>query len=140
MEITQQSNREDRDVIRKKLIDYNLANLPDEMRQPGRDITYVLRNEQGEIVGGITGTMTWYRLYIDFLLVDESLRGKGYGRELLRSIEDFARENQCKLIQLDTFSFQAPDFYQKYGYEVFGVIDDFPTKEHKQYYLIKRLG
>lgn len=139
MEMTQEWKQENRDFIRKKLIEYNLSKLPDEIKQLVNNIHFILRDESGKIVGGITGDMVWYRLHIDFLWVDESIRGKGYGKELLDSMENFARENHCKLIQLDTFSFQAPDFYQKHGYEVIGVIEEFPTKEHQQYFFIKRL-
>jgi ribosomal protein S18 acetylase RimI-like enzyme len=54
------------------------------------------------------------------------LRGKGYGKELLNQIENTAKENNCRLILLDSFSFQAPDFYQKYGYKVVGIVEDHP--------------
>ena len=139
MKITQQWSQEDSDYIRKKVIEHNLSKLPDEVKHPVKNISYVLRDEENRILGGITGTIFWYHLHIDFLWVDESLRGGGYGKELLAKIEDFARENNCKLIQLDTFSFQAPNFYQKLGYEVVGVIKEHPTIENQQYYLLKRL-
>lgn len=47
-------------------------------------------------------------------------------------------EKECRLINLDTFSFQAPDFYKKHGYKVIGVSEDHP-KGHNHYYLEKRL-
>ena len=139
MKITQQWNQEDSDYIRKKVIEHNLAKLPDEVKHPVKNISFILRDEREKILGGITGTIFWYHLHIDFLWVDESLRGKGYGRQLLHNIEEIARENKCNLIQLDTFSFQAPNFYQRYGYEVVGVIEEHPNKVNQQYYLSKRL-
>ena len=139
MRISQEWNKEDRDYIRRKLIDYNSSKLPDEVKQPIKVINFIMRDDEDQIVGGITGTIFWHRLYIDFLWMEESLRGNGYGGNLLMEIESFAREQNCRLIQLDTFSFQAPDFYRKNGYEVVGVVGEFPTKEHKQYYLVKRL-
>ena len=45
---------------------------------------------------------------------------------------------KIRLIHLDTFDFQAKDFYLKHGYEVFGVLDDCP-KGHKRYYMKKVL-
>lgn len=42
----------------------------------------------------------------------------------------------CKLIHLDTFDFQAKDFYMKHEYEIFGILDDCPI-EHKRYYMKK---
>ena len=139
MIITQQWNQEDSEYIRKKVIEHNLSKLPDDVKHPVKNISFIIKDEGGKILGGITGAIFWYTLHIDFLWVDESLRGKGYGKELLLKIEDFARENNCRLIQLDTFSFQAPNFYQKYGYEVVGVIEEHPTKENQQYYLSKRM-
>src|ERR1043165_5571392 len=49
--------------------------------------------------------------------------GHGYGRRLLQTLEQEARAQQCHAAILDTYSFQAPEFYQRLGYEVFGVID-----------------
>jgi ribosomal protein S18 acetylase RimI-like enzyme len=139
MELNQQWNQEDSDYIRKKVIEYNLFNLPDEVKHSVKNISCMLRNEEGEIIAGITGKINWYSLHIDFLWVDESLRGKGYGKKLLDNIEKTALENKCRLIQLDTFSFQAPGFYQKCDYKIVGIIDGHPNKDHKQYYLEKKL-
>ena len=140
MEILKQWNQTDSDYIRQKVIEHNMANIPEEMKHPKQQISYILRDEDQKILGGITGTIYWYQLHIDFLWVDESLRGQGFGKELLTRIEEFATEHSCKLIQVDTFSFQAPNFYQKFGYEVIGTVDDFPVKYSKQYYLIKKMG
>jgi ribosomal protein S18 acetylase RimI-like enzyme len=139
LKITQQWKQEDSDYIRKKVIEHNLSKLPDDVKHPVKNISFILRNKKEEILGGITGTIFWYSLHIDFLWVDESLRGKGYGKELLDNIEKVAKENNCKVIQLDTFSFQAPIFYQKNGYQVVGVIEEHPNNENQQYYLIKKL-
>ncbi|WP_419727432.1 hypothetical protein [Terrisporobacter petrolearius] len=49
-----------------------------------------------------------------------------------------AKEEKCNLIHLDTFDFQAKDFYIKNGYEIFGVLDECP-KNHKRYFLKKSL-
>ena len=67
MEISQQWNQEDSEYIRKKLIDYNSSKLPDEVKHPGKNISFILRDETDEIMGGITGMIFWHRLYIDFL-------------------------------------------------------------------------
>jgi ribosomal protein S18 acetylase RimI-like enzyme len=138
MRIYKQWSQEDSDYIREKVIEYNLSLLPDEVKQSSMKVSSVLRNDEGKIVGGITGTIVWYHLHIDYLWVDNSLRGKGYGKELLNHIEKTAKENNCRLILLDTFSFQAPEFYQKCGYKVIGKVEDHP-KGYNQYYLEKKL-
>ncbi len=70
--------------------------------------------------------------------MDESLRQMGVGSSLLKKAEELARESSCTLIYLDTFSFQAPKFYEKLGFEVFGKIENFP-ETYTRYFLVKRL-
>ncbi|MXO79154.1 GNAT family N-acetyltransferase, partial [Paenibacillus sp. OT2-17] len=63
---------------------------------------------------------------------------KGYGSQLLGEIEQIAKDKGCNFIQLNTFTFQAPKFYEKHGYEVVGVIDDAP-RGFKHYYYKKSI-
>ena len=139
MKITQKRNQEDRDYIRTKIIEYNQTKLPDEVKHPIKNVSFMLRTKEGEILGGITGEISWSNLHIDFLWVDESLRGGGYGKQLLDHIEKTARAHNCRGIQLDTYSFQAPDFYQQCGYKVVGLIEEHPMKDFQKYYLEKKL-
>ncbi|MDM5337435.1 GNAT family N-acetyltransferase [Fictibacillus enclensis] len=139
LNITQQWNQEDSEYIRSKLIEFNLANVPDDLKHPVKNVSFMVRDDEGNIWGGITGKIAWRQLYVDFLWLDESLRGKRYGEELLKRAEDVAREHNCSQIQLNTLSFQAPGFYQKYGFEVAGIIDGFPGPDQKQYYMVKKL-
>ena len=80
----------------------------------------------------------WRVIYIDILWVDEKYRENRLGTKLLKEIERIATEENCSLIHLDTFDFQAKNFYIKHGYEIFGVLDDCP-KNHCRYYLKKKL-
>lgn len=123
--------------VKEKLINYNMSKLSDNVKTPLKSVTFVSR-ENDNLVGGVTGTMFWHNLHIDFLWVDEVRRGKGLGRKLLKKIETFAREEGCNLILLDTFSFQAPGFYLSEGYEICGKVDNHP-EGHTLYYLLKRL-
>lgn len=101
--------------------------------------SYFIKDEDGNVLGGITGTFYLGEcLYICVLFVEESARHKGFGSLLLKKIEDEARDMKIKLIHLDTFDFQAKDFYLKHGYQVFGVLDDSP-EGHKRYYMKKKI-
>jgi hypothetical protein len=58
---------------------------------------------------------------------------------LLAKVEKVAKECCVHLPHLDTFDFEAKDFYIKHGYDVFGVLEDWPLG-HKRYYMKKVLG
>jgi uncharacterized protein YyaL (SSP411 family)/ribosomal protein S18 acetylase RimI-like enzyme len=90
-------------------------------------LSVVMKDSDGNVVGGLIGSTNWGWLHVDLLAVDESLRGSGYGAKLLATAESIARERGCTFAYLDTFSFQAQSFYEKYGYVVWGRLDDFPT-------------
>ncbi|RWZ58603.1 GNAT family N-acetyltransferase [Halobacillus fulvus] len=137
MDIVKQWKTEENDFIRKKVIEHNMKQLPDELKTPNENISFILKDDAGNIQGGITLNMFWHHMHIDFLWVNERLRGEGYGRALLEKAEEFAQERGCRFIYLDTFSFQAPEFYKSNGYEVFGVLEDHP-KGFNQYFLQKR--
>ncbi|MBT3275665.1 MAG: GNAT family N-acetyltransferase [Spirochaetales bacterium] len=103
---------------------YTASQIGDEGRQ---ETAFFLRDENDLVVGGIKGSYTNYGwLWIDLLFVSESVRGIGYGSKLIRHIEDEARNNGCKYAYLNSFSFQAVNFYKKQGYKVFGELSDFP--------------
>ncbi|CAG9612783.1 Acetyltransferase [Bacillus rhizoplanae] len=138
MQIFQQWNQEDNDYIRRKVIEYNASQLPDEIKTPLENVSFMVKDEEGNIVGGITGTIFWYHMHIDFLWIEDKLRHQGYGTKLLHKIEKIAKEKKCRLIMLDTFSFQAPEFYKRHGYKEFGLLKDRP-KGFSQHFLEKRL-
>ncbi|MCA1064148.1 GNAT family N-acetyltransferase [Rossellomorea sp. AcN35-11] len=138
MKIEKQWIKEDSDYIRRKLIEYNMSQLDEGTKTPLEQISFVIRNDRDEIIGGVVGEMFWHHMHIDFLWVDEDYRDGGYGSKLILQIEEYARGKGCHLILLDTFSFQAPHFYKKLGYTEFGVLRDFP-KGYSQHFMEKRL-
>ena len=77
-------------------------------------------------------------MYVQFLWVREDLRGRGYGKRLLLEAEGEATARGCRQSLLNTHSFQAPKFYQKLGYEVIGVAEDYPVR-HQDMHLRKIL-
>ncbi len=66
------------------------------------------------------------------------MRGQSYGQRLLALAEEEARKRGAEYAYLDTLSFQAPEFYKKQGYEIFGTLEDFP-KGHQRYFMTKAL-
>ena len=90
------------------------------------------------IVGGVMAELYWGWMHVDLLWVKDELRGQGYGHRLLVLAEEEARKRGARHAYLDTFSFQAPDFYTRYGYQVFGELDDFPAGQ-RRYFMTKEL-
>lgn len=129
----------DADDICDKLVEYNLSRVPKTQETDFVNIYKKIVNDEGEIIAGCLAKMyCWNVIYVDILWIDEAYRKQGLGSKLLKEIERIAVEEDCTLIHLDTFDFQAKDFYIKHGYEVFGVLEDCP-KEHCRYYLKKKL-
>lgn len=138
MEIQQQEIQKERDFIRSKVIEHNLASLPERLKHPKEETSFIIRNENGDIIGGITGTAYWQHMHIDFLWVDSAFRSQRLGSQLVEKLEAYAREKQYRLLIVDTFSFQAPEFYKKQGFHEFGVLEDHP-EGYSQHFFEKRL-
>lgn len=129
----------DGDYIVDGLVKYNLSKVPKTQEIEFIDIRKKIVDGNNNIIGGCLAKMyCWNVMYIDVLWIDDAYRKQGLGERLLREIEQIARDKKCSLIHLDTFDFQAKDFYVKYGYEVFGVLEDCP-ENHCRYYLKKKL-
>jgi GNAT superfamily N-acetyltransferase len=88
--------------------------------------------------GGLWGRSYYNWLFVDLLVVPEHLQGQGIGAGLLGRAEAAARARGCTGVWLDTFSFQAPAFYVRHGYEAFGEIANYPAP-HRRLFLSKRL-
>ena len=88
-----------------------------------------VRKPDGDIPGGLAGSTYGDWLFIHDLWVRADLRRRGICQELLRLAEGRARERGCHSAWLDTFSFQAPEFYPKFGYREFGRLDYPPDQQ-----------
>ena len=123
------------DVIGGGINEYNQQQAGEEH---GKRLCFVLKGPDQAILGGVIGITYWDWLYIDLMWLQEGLRQRGFGRRLLALAEEEARQRGAKHVYLDTFSFQAPDFYKKQGYRIFGELQDFPAG-HTRYFLTKAL-
>lgn len=134
-EITDDPSEKDVDILRDGI----LSSLPESMEPSNRKpFAVFLRNDENEIVAGISGRTWWRWLDISCLWVREDLRDQDIGTKLIQQAEEIGRERQCTSALVDTLDVQARDFYEKLGYRVWGALDDFP-EGHKRYYLSKKL-
>lgn len=124
--------------IIEKLISYNLSKVEATQNELFVDLSYKIES-QGKIIAGIIARMyCWNVVYIDSLWVDDLYRNQHIGTRMLQQVESVSKKMGAYLIHLDTFDFQARDFYEKHGYTVFGKLDDCP-RHHCRYFLRKDL-
>jgi GNAT superfamily N-acetyltransferase len=105
----------------------------------GEGLAIFVRDDGGHIVAGICGHTWGGYCEIRQFWVEESHRGGGLGTRLLEAAEQEARRRGCRQIFLMTFTFQAPAFYGKRGFETLATVDDYP-RGHQNLLLRKRLG
>jgi ribosomal protein S18 acetylase RimI-like enzyme len=123
------------EALRSQLVAHNVAQARIDR---GQDLAVFVRDAQGRLVAGIVG-WTWGQcLEISYLWVDPHLRGIGYGKRLVHTAEREARARGCHTAVVDTYSFQAPEFYRGLGYKVLGSVDGYPDG-HQKLFLKKRL-
>ena len=105
----------------------------------GEWLAIFVRDEDGRIVAGICGNTWGGCLEVRQFWVEEARRKHGLGTRLLAAAEQEARRRGCGQILLMSFTFQAPAFYAKHGFEVVAVVDDHP-RGHKNLLLRKCLS
>jgi GNAT superfamily N-acetyltransferase len=126
---------EDVRFLEDHLYEYNAAQIGVD---DGQWLAMFLRDDQQTILAGLKGWTWCGSCYISTVWVHETLRGHGVGTQLLHAAEQEARARGCTHMVLNSFSFQAPGFYQKLGYGVFAVLDEHP-RSHQHVYLHKWL-
>jgi GNAT superfamily N-acetyltransferase len=95
-----------------------------------RALAITLRH-RGSIVGGLIGQTYFDWMFVAGLWIADEFRGKGFGAKVMKAAEKEAKRRGVKNVYVDTFSFQAPEFYRKLGYRKFGRLNDFPSGHHR---------
>lgn len=91
--------------------------------QDFQNLPIILRNSDGVRIGALLGWTRWQWAHIDTFFIHPDYRNQGYGKQMIAEFERIAQERGCHIIDLDTFSFQAPAFYQKMGYTFYGKLE-----------------
>ena len=124
-----------KNIVREGLAIHNVAVTGAEEYYP---VCFFLKNDHDEVLGGLLGHVWAHCMHIATLWIAPILRHRGYGTALLHAAEDLARARACTLVYLETFSFQAPLFYARLGYETIAVLQDCPPG-HQKHFLKKSL-
>ena len=114
--------------VHRGLVQHNVARSA---ITDGRDLAVFVRNTAGELLGGICAWTWGSCMEVEYAWLDERVRGSGIGREIIQKLEETAAARGCTVSVVDTYSFQAPNFYHKMGYEVIAEIDGYPDDVKK---------
>lgn len=103
-----------------------------------KELSVRVTDDDGELVGGLTG-WTWGGLCgVHMLWVREDARHAGWGTRLMRAAEEEALRRGCDRMMVSSFTFQAPDFYRRLGYEEVGRQPGIPGG-HEDVYFFRKL-
>ena len=118
-----------------------LREFNDEKAGPSnfQPLVVLLRDKDGNVVGGLNAETYWQWLYVENIAIKESMRRLGFGSRMLQMAEQEAVQRGCKFAYLSTYSFQSQLFYERRGYVSFGTLDDFP-EGHRRIFLKKSLA
>jgi ribosomal protein S18 acetylase RimI-like enzyme len=118
-----------RKAVHQRIRDYNDSRSEHHRmaRTTGvKKLDIFVHDGEGRLRGGLVASTYWGWLEVEDLWLDEGLRGQGYGRRLVAMAEEEARARGCQWSWLRTFGFQARGFYERLGYRVVGVLEDYP--------------
>lgn len=97
-------------------------NLPFFKQEDLHFFVIYMKNAQSEVIGGLCGDILGKCACVDYMWVEEKLRGQGIGTKLIATLEHYAKNKNCDAIQLFTYDFQAEHFYKKLGFDCIGRI------------------
>jgi GNAT superfamily N-acetyltransferase len=117
--VTDAPEHRDVEVIGLGLAAFNDTQTGINDRQP---LAVLVKDAAGNTVGGISGRSSLGLLFLDLVYLPEAMRGGGLGSRMLAMAEEEGRRRGCKSAVLYTISFQAPEFYKRHGWRVFGEI------------------
>ena len=122
------------EIVRQALHEFNV-------KQIGKDEHYSIFafNQQNEIIGGSLVYTETRSIFIDILWVKESERAKRIGSKILLAAENEGLRRKIRYSTLDTYAFQAVNFYLKHGYKQIGVIKDY-IEGHDRVFFRKQLN
>ena len=92
--------------------------------------------QEDEVVGGLVARTHRVRAWLEIAMiwVREDMRGRGIGREMMNRVEAKARIRDCLYARTSTSQYQAPGFYRKCGYSLYGKLEHCPPGDTAFYF------
>lgn len=116
---------------------YNLRFFPD---QDSQTVACIVKGEFDHFAGGLFGEVFTNTLFVEYFWIDESQRKTGLGTQVFERVEREVKLLGVETICLDTFTFQAREFYLKMGFKEVGRFTGFPMPNVDKIFLQKSIG
>lgn len=130
-------SKDDVSTIYQGLVGFNREHFPTPSENSFGLFIY---DEENHIVGGLTGQQFFTSMHIRYLWLDENMRRQGFGRQLIERVEAEAKKGDIVNLFIDTYSFQAPTFYENLGFRQTGRYSDYPLRGIDKIFYQKRLN
>ena len=117
--------------IANQIRDYNRSKREE---AESESLNLYVEDEKGNLMAGLVAETFGNWLEIEYLFVREELRGQGIGSKLLQRAENEAKNRNCRFSFVNTYQFQAPDFYKRHGYKEVFTLQDYPYTGQRFYY------
>jgi len=136
MEVVMQFRLENRESKKTQELGNLIRAYNQSKREPSKSepLNIYVEDQQGNLIAGMVAETFGNWLEIEYLYVQEDFRGQGIGSNILNRAEKEARERKCKYSFVNTYQFQAPDFYKKHGYEEVFALKEYPYTGERYYY------
>lgn len=103
-------------------------NIPAAGAGEQREFTVRAEDDQGGLIAGLSGWTWGTSAGIAMVWVRDDARHGGWGSRLLEAAERVARDRGCQRINVSSFTFQAPAFYERNGYREFARSEGLPVQ------------
>lgn len=139
MEIELRLSPDDSEIasIYEGLKEFNLSQLPDLQEHT---LGIFVRDANQKILGGLIAKHIYTSIHINYLWLSPSIRHQGFGNTLLDKLETYGLAQKAERLFVDTYSFQAPSFYEKCGFTETGRYINFPKAGIDKIFYSKTIG
>ena len=117
--------------IGKLIRSYNRSQREEAESEP---LNLYVEDEKGNLLAGLVAETFGNWLEIKYLFVKEELREQGIGSKLLEQAESAVKNRNCRFAFVNTYQFQAPDFYKSHGYKEVFTLQNYPYTGKRFYY------
>jgi len=135
--VIENGTNEEAGHISDEIVEFNSQQIQFTNEPAFDDIEKVIKDSDGNVIAGVVATLLpWTDLEINGIWANEDCIEEELKVKLLNELEKELKQRGGHVAMHETFDIKTKDFYIKNGYEVYGILDEYP-EECKCYYMKK---